>query len=66
MIVKDAHEVIARLKRETPAERARRNKQLCVVLQSWLEEDEGDQKESWKALKRALGKDRPATRKLFG
>jgi predicted DNA-binding antitoxin AbrB/MazE fold protein len=35
------------------------------LLNSWLEGDEQEQKETWLFLKRALDEDRPSNRKLF-
>jgi hypothetical protein len=35
------------------------------LLNSWLEGDEREQKETWLFLKHALDEDRPSKRKLF-
>jgi hypothetical protein len=49
----------------TPEERARRNDALSKALDSLLEGDAKEQRETFEYLKEALDADRPSDRKLF-
>ena len=49
----------------SPEERARRNAALIKVLDSFLEGDEQEQRETLAVLTKAMNDDRPASRKLF-
>jgi hypothetical protein len=42
-----------------------RNQAAIALLNSWMEEDEDEQRETFAFLKRALDEDRPSYRKLF-
>jgi len=42
-----------------------RREQFSALLQSWLEEDPEEQKDTFEYLVRALDEDRPSQRKLF-
>jgi hypothetical protein len=42
-----------------------RREQFAALLQSWLEEDQEEQKDTFEYLVRALDDDRPSQRKLF-
>ena len=42
-----------------------RHEQFAALLQSWLEEDQEEQKETFEYLVRCLDEDRPSQRKLF-
>lgn len=42
-----------------------KREQAIELLQSWREDDEQEQKETWEYLKIALDQDRPSDRKLF-
>ena len=42
-----------------------RRGQFAALLQSWLEEDREEQKETFEYLVRSLDEDRPSQRKLF-
>ena len=42
-----------------------RRERLLSLLKSWMEEDETEQRDTWKLLVQALDEDRPAERKLF-
>lgn len=44
---------------------AERNRACIEVLDTWLEEDEQEQRESWEFLKKALDEDRLSDRKLY-
>ena len=50
---------------EPPEEQARRNAAAIKVLDSFLEGDEEEQRETLKVLKKAMNDDRPGGRKLF-
>jgi excisionase family DNA binding protein len=49
----------------SPEDRVRRNQAAREVLQSFMEEDEKEQRETWEELKQALDEDRLSYRKLF-
>jgi excisionase family DNA binding protein len=51
--------------RLSPEEQMRRNQAAREVLESFMEEDEEEQRETWEALKKALDEDRLSYRKLF-
>ncbi|MGA2033144.1 MAG: hypothetical protein ABSG68_12870 [Thermoguttaceae bacterium] len=42
-----------------------RREQFAALLQSWLEEDQEEQKDTFEYLLRSLDEDRPSQRKLF-
>ena len=42
-----------------------RREQFAALLQSWLEEDQEEQKDTFEYLVRSLDEDRPSQRKLF-
>ena len=46
-------------------EQLERNQRVIQVLDSFLEEDAEEQRETWEYLKRVLDEDRPEGRKLF-
>ena len=48
-----------------PEERAKRNAALIAVLDSFMEGDENEQRETGEFLMKALDEDRPSYRKLF-
>lgn len=48
-----------------PEELAKRHQAVMEVLDSFMEEDEEEQRETWEALKKALDEDRLSYRKLF-
>ena len=54
---------------QSPEERRQaqieRNQAAIALLNSWMEEDEEEQRETFAFLKRALDEDRPSYRKLF-
>jgi hypothetical protein len=54
--------------RQAPPEEQRHpstNAEIRQLLQSWLEGDVEEHRETWALLKQALDEDRPAVRKLF-
>ena len=42
-----------------------RREQFAALLQSWMEEDQEEQKDTFEYLVRSLDEDRPSQRKLF-
>jgi excisionase family DNA binding protein len=49
----------------SPEERMMRNQAARKVLQSFMDEDEEEQRETWEELKQALDENRLSCRKLF-
>jgi excisionase family DNA binding protein len=49
----------------SPEERMQLNQRAREVLQSFMEEDEEEQRETWEMLKKSLDEDRLSYRKLF-
>ena len=48
-----------------PDDSQQKREQAIKLLQSWREDDEEEQKETWEYLKQALDQDRLSDRKLF-
>ena len=51
--------------KQLTADLTKKNQSAILLIDSWLNEDEKEQKETFDYLKKSLDKDRLSTRKLF-
>lgn len=51
--------------KRSPADLAKKNKSAILLIDSWLDDDEKEQRETFEYLKKVLDEDRLSDRKLF-